>query len=62
MDEVKPGWKTTEFWKSALIAVAGLIMASGAIPSSGVWGQVAGMVSAALASAGYAASRGAAKA
>lgn len=56
-DEIKPGWKTTEFWKSAVVTVFALVMASGVIPSEGPWAQIAGIVAAVLQSVGYANAR-----
>jgi len=56
-DEIKPGYKTTEFWKSAVVVVFGLIMASGVIPSEGPWAQIAGIIAAVLQSVGYANAR-----
>ena len=54
---VKPGWKTTEFWGSALIVLAGLLYASGAIhPGSGADHWI-GLVVAGLTSMGYTAAR-----
>lgn len=54
---VTPGWKTTEFWKSAVVTLFGLLMAAGVVPSTGIWGQIAGLVASTLASTGYSASR-----
>ena len=40
MDEVKPGWKTTEFWVTTLASVMTLIQSmQGTIPHP--WGEVA---------------------
>lgn len=60
--ETKAGYKTTEFWLSALALVAGLVMASGAVADDSGFGKFLGVVAAALASAGYSVSRGKAKA
>ena len=55
-DTVKPGLKTTEFWLSITTAVVGIVgQFSEVIP--GPWGTVL----AAIATAGYAVSRGFAK-
>jgi len=58
MDEIKPGWKTTEFWLSAAVSLIGLLMASGVIEPGGAWDKIVGLASAALSSLGYSASRG----
>ena len=57
----KPGWKTSEFWLSLAAAVLGAFVASGVLPSENLMMKIAGMALAALASLGYAASRGRAK-
>ncbi len=54
MPEVKPGIGTTEFWLAVVVTIIGSISA---VYSSTQWGQVAGMVCATLASAGYGFSR-----
>lgn len=59
--EPKPGYRTTEFWLSAIAAILGLVYASGAVsPDSGA-DRWLGLAAAALSSAGYAVSRGLAK-
>lgn len=59
---ITPGYKTTEFWKSSLVTVFGLVMASGLIPSSGFWGQIGGLIASVLATTVYTQSRAAVKA
>ena len=59
--EIKPGWKTTEFWLSAAATVIGLLFASGAIAEGGQADRWLGLVASALASLGYSVSRGLAK-
>ena len=54
----KPGWKTSEFWLSLAAALLGAFVASGALPGEHVVMKIAGMALTALASMGYAASRG----
>lgn len=54
----KPGYKTSEFWLSVVAAIVGLLMASGVVGEGSMWAQALGMVSTALAAAGYATSRG----
>lgn len=58
---VKPGWKTTEFWLSAIVALGGLAMASGLIAPGTVADKIVGMVLATLAGLGYTGSRTAVK-
>jgi len=57
----KPGYKTTEFWLSALAAVVGIVVASGAVPEGGIAAQIVGAVISGLAAMGYSVSRGLAK-
>ncbi|MBA2479062.1 MAG: hypothetical protein H0V44_00230 [Planctomycetes bacterium] len=59
---VKAGYRTTEFWLSAIAVLLGLVLASGAIPESGIVGQVIGGVLSVLANLGYTAARAKAKA
>lgn len=47
---MKPGIRTTEFWLALIVALLG---AFASIYAEGDWAKVAGMVAAALASAGY---------
>jgi 1,4-dihydroxy-2-naphthoate octaprenyltransferase len=54
----KPGVKTTEFWLTALVTVAGLVVAAGIFPSDSPWVKVAGLVVSAGAALGYTAVRG----
>ena len=58
---MKPGYKTTEFWMTALAALVGLLMTSNLFAIESVWAKGLGLVAAGLASAGYAVSRGMAK-
>jgi len=55
----KPGYKTTEFWLTAVAVVAGLVASAGI---DGVVAKAAGLVVSALASMGYSASRAKTKA
>lgn len=57
-DMVKPGWKTTEFWLSAIAALVGLIAASGIVPDGGLGARIFGAIVTALAALGYNVSRG----
>ena len=57
---IKTGFKTTEFWLSAIATIMGIIMASGALDNLGAthWSvKVVGGVMAILASLGYTAAR-----
>ncbi len=49
----KPKWKSTEYILLWVSIVFGLVMASGAIPSTGMWTQVAGLVTSGISMLGY---------
>lgn len=51
--EVKPGYKTTEFWLMTSATMVGLTVASGVIPTEGPWAQVVGLVTGMLGALGY---------
>jgi|TARA_R100000655_G_scaffold94765_1_gene136332 hypothetical protein len=53
----KPGYKTTEFWLSVAAAAVGGLVAADVIPIDSTWGQVVGLVSAALVAMGYTGAR-----
>ena len=59
----KPGYKTTEFWLSALCALVSLLWGVGILnpEGAGTANQVFGFVASALAALGYTVSRGLAK-
>lgn len=57
-NEVKPGWKTTEFWLSVAAAVVGFVMASGAFGDESSVMKALGLVASGLAVAGYSVARG----
>lgn len=59
---MKPGLKTSEFWFSLAAAVVGVLLTSGVFGSGTPAEQVAGIIAAGLAAAGYSVSRGAVKA
>lgn len=61
MSDVKPGYKTTEFYLAVGAVLVGGVVASGAVPSTGPIGQGVGAVTAVLAALGYTVSRGWAK-
>jgi hypothetical protein len=58
----KPGYKTTEFWLTALAQGVGILLTSGVIDDSTGVGKIVGVVAMALSAAGYSVSRGKAKA
>ena len=57
MNETRPGILTTEFWLALIVTLLGALAAVYAEP----WAQVAGLVAAALAAAGYGFSRASVK-
>lgn len=61
--EVKPGYKTTEFWLTLVSTLLGLLFASGVIAPEGTDGlsKAFAFVATALTTMGYAVSRGLAK-
>lgn len=58
-DEVKAGYKTTEFWLSTAAVVVGMVISLGfADPDgAGTWDKVVGVVCSLLAAMGYTVSR-----
>ena len=61
---MKAGYKTTEFWLTALCTICGLLYASGVIVQDGSTGieKSVAFIASALAALGYSHSRGQAKA
>ena len=55
------GYMTTEFWMTAAATGVGLMGSSGVFAVDSIWAKGLGLAAAALASAGYAVSRGIAK-
>lgn len=55
--DVKKGLYSTEFWINVVAMIAGIVMASGAIPEGGVVAQIVGGVMMAISSASYTAGR-----
>lgn len=53
----KPGYKTTEFWLTAVVSLVGILMASGLIQPGSVWDKGIGLAMAALSTMGYATGR-----
>ena len=60
-DDTKTGIKTSEFWFSAVAAIAGLLYASGVIAPDSGGDKILGLVATVLSAMGYAVSRGIAK-
>jgi len=59
--EVKAGYKTSEFWLSLAAVIIGAVSSSGLLPAMSKESQIAGIITAVLASLGYTASRTIAK-
>jgi len=59
--EVKQGWKTTEFWLTALATLISLLFVSGVVHPGTGFDKTVGMITAVLATLGYSVARGAAK-
>lgn len=57
MDNVKPGWKTTEFWMSLAAMIIGALLASGAFADGSMVAKILGGAMAAMSGLGYTASR-----
>ena len=62
-NEVKPGWKTTEFWMTSIVALASLLWGADVLDPDavGTANKIFGFVVAALGAVGYTVSRGLAK-
>jgi hypothetical protein len=56
-DQIKPGYKTTEFWLAFAASVVGAAFASGLIPSESPIEKILGLAATVLASLGYTVSR-----
>jgi uncharacterized membrane protein YjjB (DUF3815 family) len=52
-----PGWKTSEFWATAIVSLAGLVIASDAFQPNGIVMRIAGLATSALGTLGYVWSR-----
>ena len=61
--QIKPGWKTTEFWLTSIVALASILWGADVLDPEGVGtaNKVFGFVVAALGAVGYTVSRGLAK-
>ncbi len=59
-DNVKPGWKTTEFWITVVVALGSLLWGAGVLDpeGSGTANKVFGLVVSGLRAVGYTVSRG----
>jgi|TARA_R110002020_G_scaffold127125_1_gene285268 hypothetical protein len=62
-NEVKPGWKSTEFWVTVVVAAASLAWGAGIVELGGDSGadKAFGFICSALSALGYTVSRGLAK-
>jgi hypothetical protein len=49
----KPGWKTTEFWLTAIAMIIGVLLSSGVIESGSNFDKVIGVAATTLAAMGY---------
>lgn len=60
---VKPGWKTTEFWLTAAVTAASLLWGADVLSpeGAGTANKIFGFIVAALGTIGYTVSRGLAK-
>ena len=56
-DELKPGWKTTEFWLSCAAIVVGALFASGAVAPDSSADKLLGLAATVLTTLGYTVSR-----
>lgn len=60
MNDVKPGWRTTEFWLSVVAVLLGVLVTSGVLESLGTehWAvKLVALAISALAAIGYSHSR-----
>ena len=55
--EIRPWYKTTEFWISLAAVIIGSVVASGIVPADSVWERIIGLVVSALAALGYTGAR-----
>lgn len=61
MKNEKPGYKTTEFWLTTVMAVCGILMASGIVIEGSQAAQIIGGIISALTTLGYTSQRGSVK-
>lgn len=59
--DIKPGYKTTEFWLSSITAIVGILFASDVFPAESDGAKILGILASVLATVGYTVSRGIAK-
>lgn len=59
---VTPGWKTSEFWVKIVALIVSTLLASGVIPTTGVWAQVTAIAVTILGAMGYTVGRSMVKA
>ena len=62
-DELKPGWKTSEFWLTVVVALGSLLWGADVLDpeAGGTVNKVFGLIVSGLAAVGYTVSRGLAK-
>ena len=62
-NDIKPGWKTTEFWLTVCVVLGSLLWGAGVLDPEGVGtaNKVFGLVVSGLSAIGYTVSRGLAK-
>ena len=58
---MRPGWKTSEFWVTFVVATVSLMFTSGVVVEGSTTEKVAGYIVAALVALGYTGSRGSLK-
>jgi len=58
---IKSGWKTTEFWMTAIFILASSAVSSGIFGESSTTTKFLSLIAAGIAAAGYSVSRGVAK-
>ncbi len=56
-EELKPGYKTTEFWLTAIAELVGLLLASGVLVAGSMIAKIVGGAIAVLAALGYTVAR-----
>lgn len=57
MNEIKPGYKTTEFWMAFVAMLIGAAFASGVFPAESTGDKLLGLAATVLSALGYTVSR-----
>ena len=55
--DLKPGYKTTEFWLAAAACLVGAVVASGVVPAESAGERILALIVSVLAALGYTGSR-----